>query len=162
MANIDLLVKRLGDKMVQAELHLAIAESCTGGALARVITDLPGCSASFDHAIVCYSNASKTRILGVPESILVQYGAVSEETVITMLSGILANPRMSVGLSVSGIAGPEGGTEDKPVGTVYIAWGQQGQGLKTRRFQFEGNREQIREQAVEAALSGLLGYVKFR
>jgi len=162
MANTDLLVKRLGEKMVRAELHMAIAESCTGGAIAKAITDAAGSSAWFDNAIVSYSNASKTRILGVPESILNQFGAVSEETVITMLSGILANPHMSVGLAISGIAGPAGGTDNKPVGTVFIAWGQQGQGVQTKRFQFAGDRAQIREQAVEAALSGLLGYIKFR
>jgi nicotinamide-nucleotide amidase len=141
-------------------MRLATAESCTGGWIAKVLTDIAGSSEWFDCAIVSYSNEAKKQLLNVPAGILLDHGAVSENTVMAMLQGIFMETGADLGVSVSGIAGPGGGSEDKPVGTVWIAVGLRDQMVHTQRFLFEGDRNRVRLQAVAAALSALLELVE--
>jgi len=150
------LAKRLGARLLMKGMKLVTAESCTGGWIAKVLTDIAGSSDWFDCAIVSYSNDAKKHFLKVPQGILLDHGAVSENTVIAMQQGIFMETRADAGISVSGIAGPGGGNEEKPVGTVWIATGLRDQMVHTRKFQFDGDRNQVRLQAVEAALRAML------
>lgn len=135
---------------------LVLAESCTGGWVAQCITDVPGSSAWFDRGFVTYSNQAKCELLGVPTEIIQVYGAVSVETVRAMAAGALSHSAAGVAAAVSGIAGPTGGTLDKPVGTVWFAW-QRGDGIcRVKHMQFGGDRRQVRRQAVRVALQGIL------
>jgi nicotinamide-nucleotide amidase len=154
------LAKRLGARLMMKGMKLATAESCTGGWIAKVLTDIAGSSDWFDCAIVSYSNEAKKHFLKVPDGILIDHGAVSENTVLAMQQGIFMETRADAGISVSGIAGPGGGSEDKPVGTVWLAVGLRGQMVHTQKFIFEGDRNRVRLQAVEAALSSLLELVE--
>ncbi len=154
------LAKRLGARLVMKGLKLATAESCTGGWIAKVLTDIAGSSDWFDSAIVSYSNEAKKHFLKVPDGILLDHGAVSENTVLAMQQGIFMETGADAGISVSGIAGPGGGSEEKPVGTVWIAVSLREQMVHTQKFLFEGDRNQVRLQAVEAALSSLLELVE--
>jgi len=133
---------------------LACAESCTGGWIAKTLTDLAGSSAWFDRGFVTYSNAAKQDMLGVSALTLEQHGAVSEAVVREMAQGALSSSAASYSLAVSGIAGPGGGSVDKPVGTVWLAWADTT--VVAECFHFEGDREAVRAQAVEQALLGLL------
>lgn len=140
-------------------LQLATAESCTGGWIAKVLTDLPGSSAWFGTGLVTYSNAAKTALLDVPPALLLEHGAVSEAVVRRMASGLLARTGADLGVAVSGIAGPDGGTADKPVGLVWLAWGAREAGavhVRSAVRRFDGDREAVRRAAVAAALEGLL------
>ena len=154
------LAKRLGARLVMKGLKLATAESCTGGWIAKVLTDIAGSSDWFDSAIVSYSNEAKKHFLKVPAGILLDHGAVSENTVLAMQQGIFMETRADAGISVSGIAGPGGGSEEKPVGTVWIAVSLRDQMVHTQKFLFEGDRSRVRLQAVEAALRSLLELVE--
>ncbi len=139
---------------------LATAESCTGGWIAKTVTDLPGSSDWFGYGLVSYSNAAKQALLGVPAATLVEHGAVSEATVRAMAEGALRQGDADVAVAVSGIAGPAGGSADKPVGLVWFAWSVMGTGgLRTtaRAERFDGDREAVRRQTVAAALEGILG-----
>jgi len=138
------------------QLMMTTAESCTGGWVAKTLTDLPGSSAIFDRGFVTYSNEAKMEMLDVPSSVIEQYGAVSRQTVIAMTQGALAHSRAELAVAISGIAGPGGGSQDKPVGTVWFAWQQQGQQAQTAKHRFYGNRDFVRHQAVTTALIGLL------
>ena len=151
-----MLRDRLASQLKARGLRLASAESCTGGAIARLCTDMPGSSDWFDCAIVSYSNASKHRLLGVPVETIEQSGAVSEHTVRAMLGGLFERTDAGLGVAVSGIAGPGGGTADKPVGTVWIAVGLRNTPASAQRFLFSGVRHQVREQSLSAALELLL------
>ena len=136
---------------------LALAESCTGGWIAKLITDIPGSSSVFGCGLVTYSNTAKRELLGVKEATLETFGAVSKETVIEMANGALNNCHASYAIAISGIAGPSGGSADKPVGTVWICWLKaNNEPAKTRKFEFDGNRNQVRTQACRAALNILL------
>ncbi|MDQ2696486.1 MAG: nicotinamide-nucleotide amidohydrolase family protein, partial [Pseudomonadota bacterium] len=132
------------------------AESCTGGWIAKVITDVAGSSAWFERGFVTYSNAAKAELLGVAEATLGGHGAVSGETVAAMAAGALSYSRADLAVAVSGVAGPDGGSPGKPVGTVWLAWAVRGGGCRTRRYVFAGDREAVRRQAVLAALEGIL------
>ena len=154
------LAKKLGARLLMKGLKLATAESCTGGWIAKVLTDIAGSSEWFESSVVSYSNEAKKHFLKVPDGVLLDHGAVSENTVIAMLQGIFLETRADAGLSVSGIAGPGGGSEDKPVGTVWIAIGVRDRMVHTRKFLFEGDRNQVRLQAVEAALKALLELIE--
>jgi nicotinamide-nucleotide amidase len=135
---------------------LALAESCTGGWVSQCITDVPGSSAWFDRGFVTYSNQAKCELLGVPSEIIQVHGAVSGETVRAMAAGALRHSTADVAAAVSGVAGPTGGSPDKPVGTVWFAW-RRGDGVcRVQHRQFAGDRRQIRRQAVEVALQGIL------
>jgi len=135
---------------------LSTSESCTGGWLSKCCTDLSGSSTWFDRGFVTYSNQSKQDLLNVSLSTLEQHGAVSEQTAIEMAQGALENSAANISVAITGIAGPDGGTTEKPVGTVWIAWSTKDGISKTEIFQLNGDREQIRYQAVIAALKGII------
>jgi nicotinamide-nucleotide amidase len=149
------LAAELGRRLFAAGAQVATAESCTGGGIAEAITRIAGSSVWFEAGYVTYSNAQKTRQLQVPERHFAEVGAVSREVVEAMVRGAQANSGARFAVSVSGVAGPGGGSAEKPVGTVWIAWGD-GERLISQRFQFDGDRYQIRRQTVKAALAGLL------
>lgn len=146
----------LADHLLQRGQSLACAESCTGGWLAKVCTDRAGSSAWFDRGVVSYTDQSKQELLGVSAATLDRFGAVSEQTVREMATGIVARSAAQWGVAISGIAGPGGGSPEKPVGTVWLAWAGPDEWLVARRCSFQGDREGIRRQAVAAALDGLL------
>lgn len=141
----------VGALLKQRKLTIGIAESCTGGLIASKITNIAGSSQYFERAVVVYSNASKTGLLGVPGELIDRHGAVSSEVAAAMAEGIRKNAQADIGLSVTGIAGPDGGTEKKPVGLVYIGIASK-EGTQTVEHRFLGKREQIRSRAVLAAL----------
>ncbi|HAK56265.1 MAG TPA: competence protein ComA [Acidobacteria bacterium] len=144
----------VGERLRQREWRLAVAESCTGGLVASRLTDVPGSSAFLDLAVVAYANTAKTDQLGVAPALLETHGAVSEPVALAMASGVAARATAQVGLGVTGIAGPSGGTEAKPVGTVCIAvTGQAGE--RARTFAFRGERTFVKRQASQAALDML-------
>jgi len=139
---------------------LATAESCTGGWVAQVITSLPGSSLWFERGFVTYSNQSKQELLGVKQSTLNHYGAVSEQTAIQMAQGALKNSHANVSLAITGIAGPDGSQEDKPVGCVYFAWAGENFEVQVERKHFSGTRKSIREQSVKFSLEKLLQIIQ--
>ena len=156
------LSRRLVDALQARQLTVASAESCTGGWIAKSITDVPGSSGCFGYGLVSYSNAAKRSLLGVPSQTLDRYGAVSEETVVAMALGALAESGADLSIAVSGIAGPDGGTPDKPVGTVWFAWARQaaaGPRVESRLENLRGDRDAIRSQTVAIALAGLLEWL---
>lgn len=132
---------------------MATAESCTGGMIAAAITDRAGSSSVFDRGFITYSNESKEELLGVPPEILRNDGAVSRQCAAAMVQGCLDRSRADLAVAVTGIAGPDGGTADKPVGLVYIGWGRRGGTIQTQEHHFTGNRASIRAQATAAALA---------
>ena len=134
---------------------LATAESCTGGLIAATSTDLAGSSNWFERGFVTYSNAAKTELLGVDAALIAEHGAVSEAVVRAMAAGALAHSRAQVAIAVTGIAGPGGGSTDKPVGTVWLGWAWPG-GVLTERCQFAGDRAAVRAATVQHALQRLL------
>lgn len=150
------LAERVGNALKQRAMMLATAESCTGGWVGEVVTAVPGSSDWFDRGFITYSNAAKKEMLGVSAATLATYGAVSEQTVREMASGVLKNSRAQAALAISGIAGPGGGTAEKPVGTVCIAWAFANGAAASEQRVFAGDRREVRKQAVERALQGLL------
>jgi len=149
------LAAQVGALLKSHGLMLATAESCTGGGVAQAITEVAGSSAWFERGFVTYSNLSKQQMLGVREATIMQYGAVSEMTVREMAEGALQHSNAQVALAVSGIAGPGGGVAGKPVGTVWFAWGTKQGETRAQRFQLDGNRAEVRAQAVRIALRGV-------
>ena len=147
----------LGERLRAAHDALVTAESCTGGWIAKCLTDIAGSSDWFDSGMVVYSYEAKQALLGVRPQTLEQHGAVSRETVIEMVSGALVNSGASVAVAVTGIAGPGGGSADKPVGTVWIAWKRRGGYARAQAFHFDGDREAVRRQTVDRALAGVAG-----
>lgn len=156
-AELGVLARQLADGLIAQRLFVSTAESCTGGWIAKTLTDLAGSSAWFDCGMVAYSYEAKQAMLGVRPQTLEREGAVSRETVIEMVSGALVHSAASVAVAVTGIAGPGGGTVDKPVGTVWIGWKRRGGYPKAEVFHFAGDREAVRRQTIAAALRGLLG-----
>ena len=151
------LARRLGERLLAQDLYLTCAESCTGGWIAKTLTDIPGSSQWFERGFVTYSNAAKRELLGVPAAVLERHGAVSEACVRAMTEGALRHSRAHLAVAVSGIAGPSGGSPEKPVGLVWIAWESAPHRLSlARAHHFDGDREAVRRQAVAAALNGLL------
>ncbi len=148
MKNIQETVVEL---LIQNKMKLATAESCTGGLIAQKITSVAGASECFDCGVVTYSNGQKQKLLGVSTQTLEKFGAVSEQTALEMCKGVKTLANADFGISVTGIAGPGGGTSEKPVGTVWI--GICGENLhKAQKFLFEGDRQQVRESTSEIAL----------
>ena len=147
----------LGQRLSAARQTVVTAESCSGGWIAKVITDVAGCSDWFEAGIVAYSYEAKQALLGVRPETLTRFGAVSEETALEMVSGALIHSGATVAVAVTGIAGPSGGTADKPVGSVWIAWKRRNDYPVARLFHFDGDREAVRRQTVAAALDGLRG-----
>ena len=156
-AEVTRLARRLGEACRRrGPLRVATAESCTGGGVAEAITRIPGSSAWFDRGFVTYSNEAKTELLGVPESVIAAHGAVSEVVAVAMVEGALARSRARVAVSITGIAGPGGGTATKPVGLVCFAWAARGEAVQPRTLRLQGDRAGIRGQSVAIALQGLL------
>ncbi len=149
------LAQQLGLLLKSNEKKIATAESCTGGWIAQIITEVSGSSAWFDRGFVTYSNAAKMQMLGVRPETLAQYGAVSAQTATAMVTGALAHSDADCAIAVTGIAGPDGGSAEKPVGTVFIAWAYKNRDIKVVQQQLTGNRYQIRRQTVKIALEGL-------
>ena len=154
--SLDTLAAALGRRLLDRGLSFATAESCTGGWIAKVATDIAGSSAWFDRGFVTYSDAAKQQMLGVLPATLATHGAVSAEVVAEMAEGALRRSAAGFAVAVSGIAGPGGGSDDKPVGTVWFAWAERGAQTQTRLIQFAGDRNEVRHQAVREALEGLL------
>jgi len=150
------LAQALAEHLIGAGQMLATAESCTGGWVAKICTDLPGSSSWFERGFVTYTNEAKQEMLGVNSETLARHGAVSEQTVREMAAGALARSRAQLSLAVSGIAGPGGATAEKPLGTVCFAWASNGRAVHSETHRFDGDREQVRRQAVAHALSGAL------
>lgn len=146
------LSARLGERLVQRGATLTTAESCTGGWIAKVLTDIPGSSAWFERGFVTYSNAAKSDMIGVQPATLDTWGAVSEQVVREMAIGALQAAGADYAVSVSGIAGPDGGSTAKPVGTVWFGFASQSGSTQARVQQFTGDRESVRRQSVVYAL----------
>lgn len=155
-ATLAVLARRVAAALDGPSWTLATAESCTGGWIAKVLTDIPGSSAWFHGGFVTYSNAAKTAMLGVPEALLADSGAVSREVVEAMAAGAQQRTGAPLAVAVSGIAGPGGGTPDKPVGTVWFAWAGPDSTRRNEVRQFPGDREAVRRQTVAVALEGVL------
>ncbi len=153
---MDILAAKVGGLLKSHGLMLATAESCTGGGVAAAITEVAGSSVWFERGFVTYSNLSKQQMLGVEEATLTEFGAVSEAVVHEMVAGALRHSRAQLALSISGIAGPDGGTPDKPVGTVWFAWGIKNSVTHTQRHHLAGNRSEVRALAVRIALQGVI------
>ena len=156
MAELLALSQNVGDVLQLQGLVLVTAESCTGGGLASAITEVPGCSAWFDRGFVTYSNLSKVELLEVEPQLLYEQGAVSEAVVRAMVQGALNHSVADLAVAISGVAGPQGGTPEKPVGTVCLAWQRRGRNADSRLVQLPGNREAVREAAIRLALEGVL------
>lgn len=149
----------LGEQLSALNWQITVAESCTGGGIGAALTSVAGSSVWFEAGFITYSNRVKTALLGVPDGVFEKHGAVSSECVQSMLEGALRVSSADFGLAVSGIAGPGGGSSEKPVGTVYLAWGTLDQ-PQTKKYFFSGGRAQVREQAVSMALLNAESFLK--
>lgn len=149
------LEKELAERCAAAGLTLAVAESCTGGLIAHRLTNVPGVSKSFQGGVVSYANSAKTALLGVPADMIESQGAVSEAVACAMVEGVCSRLQADMGAAVTGIAGPGGGTVEKPVGTVWLAAFFRGE-IRAVRKLFKGNREEIKAQTADAAFSLML------
>jgi nicotinamide-nucleotide amidase len=158
--DLEAISQQLGAVLREHSLTLTTAESCTGGWAAQVVTHSAGSSAWFERGFVTYANDAKVEMLGVSLATLIEHGAVSLQTAKEMALGALNNSKALISLSITGIAGPTGGSPDKPVGTVCFAWCLRGRVPVAERLQFVGDRESIRRQAVIHALTGLLEQAK--
>ncbi|PKO66750.1 MAG: damage-inducible protein CinA [Betaproteobacteria bacterium HGW-Betaproteobacteria-16] len=154
-SHIATLVETLAVELRSRGLMMATAESCTGGLIAGACTELSGSSDWFERGFVTYSNAAKVELLGVPAELIDTHGAVSEPVAHAMAAGALAHSKARLAVSVTGVAGPTGGTADKPVGTVWFGWATP-QGVFTEHRRFEGDRATVRQATVAHALAGLL------
>ncbi|MFC3609192.1 CinA family protein [Stutzerimonas tarimensis] len=155
MDRLTELASELGARLTASGAQVTTAESCTGGGIAEAITRIAGSSAWFEAGYITYSNAQKTRQLGVPAALFEQVGAVSREVVEAMVLGAVRRSGARIAVAVSGIAGPGGGSPDKPIGTVWLAWADGARSF-SQRIQLGGDRQAIRVQAVERALVGLI------
>ena len=155
MDDITELAAELGRRLQLLNAHVTTAESCTGGGIAEAITRIPGSSAWFEAGYVTYSNRQKSQQLEVPAELFEKVGAVSREVVEAMTQGAQRKSLARFAVAVSGVAGPDGGSPSKPVGTVWLAWGVGETLISEQRF-FAGNRDEVRRQTVKAALEGLL------
>lgn len=156
MNELEILAQELGSALLVRGEWLAVAESCTGGWLAQSVTAIAGSSGWFDRGFVTYSNGAKVDMLGVPETTLERHGAVSEATARAMAQGVLAHSRADWAVAITGIAGPSGGSPEKPVGTVCFAWATKEGGCEAQTCHFIGERGAVREQSVRFALKALL------
>ncbi|MBP1748773.1 MAG: competence/damage-inducible protein [Deltaproteobacteria bacterium] len=153
------LEKKIGRELSRHSLRLCTAESCTGGLVAGRITNASGASGYFEGGFITYSNTAKNRLIGVPEELIGRYGAVSDETARRMAEGAREKLDTDMSVAVTGIAGPTGGTPDKPVGTVYIAVARKGR-TSVRKFEFTGTRHGIRKQTADEALKFVLDEIE--
>jgi nicotinamide-nucleotide amidase len=157
---LETLAREVGHALRNHGLMLATAESCTGGWVAQVVTSVAGSSEWFDRGFVTYTNVSKRELLGIKTTTLSRFGAVSEQSAREMAEGALAHSHAQVALAVTGIAGPSGGTPEKPVGTVCFAWAGKKRDTKSAKHRFTGDREAVRQQSVATALRGLLDFLR--
>lgn len=155
-AELYALSGKVGDALKAHGVMMATAESCTGGWIGQAVTMVPGSSRWFDRGFVTYTNDAKQEMLGVSAVTLKEFGAVSEKTVREMVAGALSRSKAHVAVAVSGIAGPDGGTAAKPVGTVLLAWGMKNGEIRAQSMHFGGDRDTVRRRTVFAALEGLL------
>ena len=155
---LDGLVLALRQRLQERGQRLCTAESCTGGGMAHALTEIPGSSEWFECGWVTYSNESKTRLLGVPSELIRRWGAVSEAVAAAMARGALEHSAAELAVAVTGIAGPGGGTAEKPVGLVWFAWAERGRDCRTARQVFSGDRAEIRRAAVRWGLQQLLDH----
>lgn len=146
----------LAERLLAESARLAIVESCTGGLLAKVLTDVPGASRWFERGLVVYSNAAKQNLLGITEDLLNRHGAVSEPVAKALATGLLASAPVDYAVAITGIAGPGGGSAEKPVGTVWIAWAGADR-VAAKRLQLSGDRNNIRINSAAAAIDALHG-----
>jgi len=153
---VDPHAEELGRRLTEKHALVAVAESCTGGLIAKRITDVAGSSGWFERGLVVYSNRAKQDLLGLSPDLLTQFGAVSRECAEAMARGLLVMTPAHWAVAVTGIAGPGGGSPEKPVGLVWLAWEQRGGKPETEALQLSGSRQEIREAAAAAALAGLL------
>ena len=156
MSTTNELALDLGIALTARGWMAATAESCTGGLIAGAITDVSGSSGWFERGFVTYSNEAKIELLGVRPETLSRFGAVSEETARAMVAGALERSHADVAVAVTGVAGPTGGTPEKPVGLVWLAWGIRGGAVEAVSHRFPGNRAAVREATVAVALDGLI------
>ena len=156
MNQFTLLIKDIAQYLIKNNWQLVTAESCTGGLISSYITETPGSSVWFERGFVTYSNLAKQEMLAVPAELISRFGAVSEEVASAMATGALQHSAGHVSLSVTGIAGPDGGSIEKPVGTVWFAWAVRGLSLQSQKKQFHGTRHEIRLAACYHALQGVL------
>lgn len=156
MQSVLALASQLGQALVGYRLQLVLAESCTGGWVSKACTDVPGSSAWLDSAIVSYSNAAKQRLLNVPAQVLETHGAVSETTALAMVRGAVNKDPARLGIAITGVAGPSGGSVAKPVGLVWFAWALGEVWIDAESARFSGGRDAVRCQSVEFALHGAL------
>lgn len=159
MESIQKLSQQLGEALKQRHWVCATAESCTGGGVAAAITDIPGSSEWFDRAFVTYTNDAKQEMLGVTTTTLATFGAVSEPTVLEMATGVLERSHATISVAISGIAGPSGGSDEKPVGTVCFAWLDKFGWKRVETMHFLGGRTQVRAQAVYHAMQGFYDHL---
>ena len=153
---MNALAESIAAALLKKRAMLATAESCTGGWAAQALTAIAGSSSWFERGFVTYSNAAKEEMLGVRPQTLARHGAVSEETAREMALGALAHSRADLALAITGVAGPSGGSAEKPVGTVCFAWAAKGVGVRSETRRFAGDREAVRRQSVERAFHGVL------
>ncbi len=149
------LAEQVGLALLARGWMLTAAESCTGGWIGQAITSVPGSSKWFDRGFVTYSNDAKQAMLGVSGETLSRHGAVSESVVVEMAQGALERSKAMISVAVSGVAGPDGGSADKPVGTVWIGWALRDGGCRAQRYQFGGDRDSVRRESVIRALEGV-------
>lgn len=151
------LARQVGEALKIHGMLLVTAESCTGGGVAQAVTEIAGSSAWFERGFVTYANLAKVEMLGVSQATLSEHGAVSEATVREMAMGALSYSHADIAVAVSGVAGPGGGSPQKPVGTVWLAWAVRAGEVRAQLYRLSGNRAEVREQAVRIALQGTLG-----
>lgn len=153
------LTKTLAEILLSRNWTISLAESCTGGLVCSTLTELSGSSEWFERGYITYSNEAKTECLGVPAEIIKAHGAVSEAVAKAMAEGARINSRSNVAISITGVAGPSGGTPEKPVGTVWFGWATAKQ-TQTKTMRFDGDRQMVREQATEYALTELIALLE--
>ena len=156
----DTLLLQLSGLLTQQNKMLVTAESCTGGGIAYAITGMSGSSKWFERGFVTYSNLAKQELLGVTHDSIARFGAVSKEVAAAMALGALQHSHADFSVAVTGIAGPDGGTAEKPVGSVCFGWSARGGATRTTRIKFDGNRQQVRELSILTALQGLADLVE--
>jgi len=153
------LAEQLGECLLQSSLKIVTAESCTGGGIGWFLTAIAGSSAWVDRGFIVYSNQAKQDLLQVQAQTLQEYGAVSEQTALEMADGALRNSVADISVAVTGIAGPDGGTDAKPVGTVCLAWQQRDGKAISTRVQFQGDRAEVRALAINMAMQGVMDLI---
>lgn len=153
---LDRMIEELAVQAKSKQIRIATAESCTGGWVAQELTALAGSSEWFECGFITYSNEAKQSMLNVPQVLFASDGAVSEPVVIAMASGAVQNSKADLSVSISGVAGPGGGSPEKPVGTVWLAWYLKGCEVETCLYEFQGDRQDVRRQAVTQAIKGLI------